>query len=193
MYLRVLAAAAAALTFAFSASAQAKPWSAWDESTSSRSDDDSDGDRSSRRRASRAAQSSDDDSDRPQRTRAARSSDDDGDRPQRTRAIRVSHRQSDDDGDGIGSRSGLGPRPGAWCGWYMRSRHGGGPEFNLAANWRRWGSPGSAQVGAIVVWDHHVGEIVGKADNGQWIVLSGNDGGAVRRRARSISGATIRV
>lgn len=174
MYLRVLAAAAAALSFAFSASAHAKPWVYWEQSADSRSDDD--GDKPSRRRAARASQS-----------------DDDGDRPQRTRATRVSHRQSADEGDGLGRHSGLGPRPGAWCGWYMRSRHGGGPEFNLAANWRKWGSPGSPQIGAIVVWDHHVGEIVGKADNGQWIVLSGNDGGAVRRRARSISGATVRV
>ncbi len=65
--------------------------------------------------------------------------------------------------------------------------------MNLAANWRRFGRPGSPQVGAIVVWPHHVGEIVGRASNGQWIVLSGNDGNAVRRRPRSIDGATIRV
>jgi hypothetical protein len=175
MYLRYLAAAAAAFSFVFSASVQAKPWVYWEESSSSRSDDD--GDKPSRRRAARASLSSDDEDSRPARSRATR----------------VSHRSSSDDGDSVGNRSGLGPRPGAWCGWYMRSRHGGGPEFNLAANWRRWGSAGSPQIGAIVVWDHHVGEIVGRADNGQWIVLSGNDGGAVRRRARSISGATIRV
>ena len=92
-----------------------------------------------------------------------------------------------------GRRSGLGPRPGAWCGWYMRSRHGGGPEYNLAANWRRYGSPASPQVGAIVVWSHHVGEIVGQTANGQWIVLSGNDSGSVRQRARSIAGAAVRI
>lgn len=174
MYVRSLAAAAAALTIMFTASAQAKPWVYWEQSTNSRSDDD--GDKPARRRAVRAAQSDDDDGDRPAR-----------------RVTRVSQRQSDDDGDSLGRHSGLGPRPGAWCGWYMRSRHGGGPEFNLAANWRKWGSPGSPQIGAIVVWDHHVGEIVGRTDDGQWIVLSGNDGGAVRRRARSIAGATIRV
>jgi hypothetical protein len=89
--------------------------------------------------------------------------------------------------------SGVGARPGAWCGWYMRTRHGGGPEYNLAWNWSRYGSSGSPQVGAIVVWPHHVGEITGRASNGQWIVLSGNDGGRVRERARSISGAVIRV
>lgn len=176
MYLRILAAAAAATTFVFATTAQAKPWVYWEEQSSTRSNDD-DGDKPSRRRA----------------TRASLSSDDEGNQSTRRRATRVSHRQSNDDGESVGRQSGLGPRPGAWCGWYMRSRHGGGPEFNLAANWRRWGSPGSPQIGAIVVWDHHVGEIVGKADNGQWIVLSGNDGGAVRRRARSISGASVRV
>lgn len=91
------------------------------------------------------------------------------------------------------SSSGVGPRPSQWCGWWMRTQRGGGPEFNLAWNWTRYGSPGSPQVGAVVVWRHHVGEIVGQASNGQWIVRSGNDGGQVRSRARSISGAVIRV
>jgi hypothetical protein len=91
------------------------------------------------------------------------------------------------------SSSGVGPRPSAWCGWYMRTRHGGGPEMNLAWNWRNYGSPGSPQIGAIVVWRHHVGEIVGQAANGQWLIHSGNDGGAVRTRARSIAGAVIRI
>ena len=88
---------------------------------------------------------------------------------------------------------GVGPRPGAWCGWWMRTQRGGGPEYNLAANWRRYGSPGSPQVGAVVVWDHHVGQIVGRAPNGQWLVQSGNDGNAVRTRDRSIAGASVRV
>ena len=89
---------------------------------------------------------------------------------------------------------GVGPRPGRWCGWYMRTRHGGGAEYNLARNWRNRGTPISGpQVGAIVVWNHHVGEIVGQASNGQWIVLSGNDSGRVRERARSVSGASFRM
>jgi hypothetical protein len=75
----------------------------------------------------------------------------------------------------------------------MRTQRGGGPEYNLAASWRSYGRPGSPQVGAVVVWDHHVGQIVGKSSNGQWLVQSGNDGGAVRTRARSISGATVRI
>lgn len=91
------------------------------------------------------------------------------------------------------ARSGVGARPSAWCGWWMRTQLGGGPEYNLAANWRRYGSPTHAQVGAVVVWNHHVGMITGRASNGQWIVKSGNDGHRVRERARSVSGAVFRI
>ncbi len=89
--------------------------------------------------------------------------------------------------------SGVGPRPRRWCGWWMRTQRGGGPEFNLAWNWTKYGRPTSAQVGAVVVWRHHVGEIVGQAPNGMWIVRSGNDGGRVRERARSVAGAVFRI
>jgi hypothetical protein len=88
---------------------------------------------------------------------------------------------------------GLGPRPRRWCGWWMRSQRGGGPHLNVAWNWSRWGSPTVPQIGAVVVWRHHVGEIVGQAANGMWIVRSGNDGGAVRTRARSVAGAVFRI
>lgn len=85
-------------------------------------------------------------------------------------------------------------RPSQWCGWWMRTQLGGGPEMNLAANWRRWGSHASGpQVGAVVVWSHHVGIITGQTAGGKWIVKSGNDGGRVRERARSVSGAVFRV
>jgi hypothetical protein len=63
-----------------------------------------------------------------------------------------------------------------------------GPSFNLARNWTRWGRPGAAGIGAVVVWPHHVGKIVGK-ENGEWIIESGNDGHALRTRPRSIAGA----
>jgi hypothetical protein len=82
-------------------------------------------------------------------------------------------------------------RPGAWCGWYMRSQVGSDPgsSFNLARSWARYGSDaGGPSVGAIVVWRHHVGKIVGQ-ENGQWIVQSGNDGGAVKARPRSLASA----
>jgi hypothetical protein len=82
-------------------------------------------------------------------------------------------------------------RPGAWCGWYMRGQVGSdpGPSYNLARSWAHYGSDaGGPTVGAIVVWRHHVGKIVGQ-DKGQWIVQSGNDGHAVRARPRSLAGA----
>jgi hypothetical protein len=81
-------------------------------------------------------------------------------------------------------------RPAAWCGWEMRRLVGGdpGPSYNPARNWAHWGRPGPAGVGAVVVWPHHVGKIVGQ-QNGQWIIESGNDDHAVRSRPRSISGA----
>src|ERR1700722_13908050 len=85
---------------------------------------------------------------------------------------------------------GLGGRPAAWCGWEMRQLVSGdpGPEYNLARNWAHWGHSGPAGVGAVVVWSHHVGKIVGQQD-GEWIIESGNDGHAVRTRPLSTAGA----
>jgi hypothetical protein len=55
-------------------------------------------------------------------------------------------------------------RPVAWCGWEMRRLVGvdPGPSFNLARNWAHWTRPGPAGIGAVVVWPHHVGKIVGQ-------------------------------
>jgi hypothetical protein len=82
-------------------------------------------------------------------------------------------------------------RPSAWCGWQMRQWFpgAGGSELNLARNWVNVGRAVSPQVGAIVVWSHHVGYITGKASDGGWIVKSGNDGHMVRERERSVTGA----
>lgn len=87
-------------------------------------------------------------------------------------------------------RGGLGARPAAWCGWEMRQLVGSdpGPAYNLARNWAHWGHAGPAGVGAVVVWAHHVGKIVG-GENGHWLIESGNDGHAVRTRPLSIAGA----
>ncbi len=78
-----------------------------------------------------------------------------------------------------------------WCGIYMSEyfgKHDRG--LWLARNWARVGSDaGGPSVGAIVVWMHHVGVILGRAANGSWIVHSGNDGGRVRTRPRSVAGA----
>ena len=87
----------------------------------------------------------------------------------------------------------VGGRPRAWCGWWMRTQLGGGPEYNLAANWRHYGRASGPQVGAVVVWPHHVGMITGRAANGRWIVKSGNDGNAVRERPMSVAGAVFRM
>jgi hypothetical protein len=85
---------------------------------------------------------------------------------------------------------GLGGRPAAWCGWAMRQLVGSdpGPSYNLARNWAHWGHAGAPGIGAVVVWPHHVGKIVGR-ENGQWVIESGNDGHALRTRPRSIAGA----
>ena len=87
----------------------------------------------------------------------------------------------------------VGPRPARWCGWWMRTQKGGGPELNLARNWANWGRPSGPRVGAVVVWSHHVGMITGRSASGQWIVKSGIDGGQVRERPRSVAGAVFRV
>src|SRR5215470_5567368 len=60
-----------------------------------------------------------------------------------------------------------GGRPARWCGWWMRTQKGGGPEMNLARNWARWGRPSGPRVGVIT----------GQTADGRWIVRSGNDGG----------------
>ena len=87
-------------------------------------------------------------------------------------------------------RGGYGARPAAWCGWEMRHLVSGdpGPQYNLARNWAHWGHAGPAGVGAVVVWSHHVGKIVGREGN-QWVIESGNDGHRVRTRPRSIGRA----
>jgi hypothetical protein len=84
----------------------------------------------------------------------------------------------------------LGGRPAAWCGWEMRQlvSNDPGPSFNLARNWAGWGQAGPPGVGAVVVWSHHVGKIVG-LEGGAWIIESGNDGHRVRTRPLSIAGA----
>ena len=87
-------------------------------------------------------------------------------------------------------RGSYGARPSRWCGWEMRQLVGAdpGPSYNLARNWARWGHAGPAGVGAVVVWPHHVGKIVGQ-EHGTWVIQSGNDGHRVRTRPRSIAGA----
>ena len=87
-------------------------------------------------------------------------------------------------------QGGYGGRPRAWCGWQMRQMVGSdpGPQYNLARNWAHWGHAGPVGIGAVVVWAHHVGKIVGY-ENGQWLVQSGNDGNRLRTRPLPIGNA----
>jgi hypothetical protein len=103
------------------------------------------------------------------------------------------HRQSNGRNHSARSHHAVGPRPARWCGWWMRTQKGGGPELNLARNWRNWGRSTGPRVGAVVVWSNHVGMITGRSASGQWIVKSGNDGGRVRERPRSVAGAVFRI
>ncbi len=78
-----------------------------------------------------------------------------------------------------------------WCGCFMRHLMGvADAAYNLARNWARYGhNAGGPAPGVIVVWPHHVGRIVRAGSGGRWVVLSGNDGHAVRERERSLAGA----
>ena len=89
---------------------------------------------------------------------------------------------------------------GKWCGNYARHNlvdSDPGQKFNLACNWRAWGRATTAQVGAMVIWcsgrHRHVGKIVGPCNGNMCLVMSGNDGGAIRTRLRSVAGAVFRI
>lgn len=102
----------------------------------------------------------------------------------RHRAVRSSYR----------GRSGrVGRRPAKWCGWWMRKQKGGGPQYNVAWNWRKYGRATSPRIGAVVVWRHHVSMITGRTKDGRWITTGGNESGRVRTRARSLKGAIFRI
>lgn len=78
----------------------------------------------------------------------------------------------------------------AWCGCYL-SKHLGLNDRSLwlARNWARIGSAASGPApGVVVVWPHHVGLIRSVTGPGRAVVLSGNDGRAVRERERSLRG-----
>lgn len=94
-----------------------------------------------------------------------------------------------------GPTAGLGSRPRAWCGWYL-SRYLGKNDRRLwrALAWRHVGRAAHGPaIGVVVIWSRgrgrgHVGIITGKTARG-WVILSGNDGNAVRERVRSVSTA----
>lgn len=63
-------------------------------------------------------------------------------------------------------------------------------KYNLARAWAGFGvRAGGPAFNVIVVWPHHVAIIIGGSDShGRWLMESGNDGHAVRRRYRSLAG-----
>ena len=93
----------------------------------------------------------------------------------------------------------VGPRPRAWCGWWLQTYTGVTSamthlNLNAAREWSRVGHPTTPQIGAIVVWRHHVGKITGVAADGRFLVMSGNSGGRrghrmVTEHPRSLRGA----
>ena len=83
--------------------------------------------------------------------------------------------------------------PSAWCGcWLMRHLGMSDKRLWRAIEWAHLFPRTHAHVGAVAVWRHHVGEIVGGSP-GHWIILSGNDGHRVRRRERSVRGVVAFV
>lgn len=79
----------------------------------------------------------------------------------------------------------------AWCGCFLRHKFGiADKSFNLARRWASAGSASHPHSGAIIVWPHHVGQLQSDPDaEGRALILSGNDGGGIRIRLRSIKGA----
>lgn len=78
--------------------------------------------------------------------------------------------------------------PSAWCGCWL-AQHLGLSDRNLwlARSWAHMGSAASPDTANVVVWSHHVGMLKGRRGD-QILVLSGNDGRAVRERWRSTRG-----
>ncbi|UPT85172.1 hypothetical protein HAP41_0000033325 [Bradyrhizobium barranii subsp. apii] len=78
----------------------------------------------------------------------------------------------------------------AWCGCWLRLKLGiRDPRLNLARAWVRVGTAASGPgAGVIAVWRHHVGIITADLGGGQIMLLSGNDGHAVRERPRPTRG-----
>jgi hypothetical protein len=81
------------------------------------------------------------------------------------------------------------PRPSRWCGWWLRQQLSiPDKSLNLARMWavKRQRVSGPC-VGCIAVWPHHVGLVTGHGSKpGTAVIKSGNDGGRVRERERSI-------
>jgi hypothetical protein len=79
-----------------------------------------------------------------------------------------------------------------WCGCWLRLEKGiSDPRLNVARNWATlYGRPAAGPcVGCVAVWRHHVGVMTDHGRRaGTAVIKSGNDGGRVRVRERSIHG-----
>ena len=77
-----------------------------------------------------------------------------------------------------------------WCGCWLRLRLGlDDARLNSAGAWAGVGTAAAGPAaGVVAVWRHHVGVITGVLGDGRVMLLSGNDGNAVRERPRSIRG-----
>jgi hypothetical protein len=80
--------------------------------------------------------------------------------------------------------------PERWCGCWL-ALHKGISDHRLwvARAWANWGRPSPLIPGAVVVYPHHVVEVLSALGNGRFIGVSGNDGHAVRVRERSTARA----
>jgi len=88
-------------------------------------------------------------------------------------------------------------RPSMWCGWWL-AHHLGYKDRNLyyVLNWlddKRFTRVSGPAVGQIAVFRRgkrggHIGIVKGVPGPGKIILLSGNDGNAVRQRERSTAG-----
>lgn len=91
-------------------------------------------------------------------------------------------------------RSALGGRPAGcparrWCGCFLAAHLGiQNRSLWVARNWAAVGHPaGGPGAGVIAVWRHHVG-LIKAVEGNRILVLSGNDGRAVRERWRTTAG-----
>ena len=80
--------------------------------------------------------------------------------------------------------------PARWCGCWLASYFGlSDPALNKARNWaRKFKRVAGPCVDCVAVWPHHVGVVKGIPKPGRVVLLSGNDGHAVRERERSSAG-----
>lgn len=98
---------------------------------------------------------------------------------------------------------GIGPRPRAWCGWWMQHRTGitsasTGLNLNRAAEWRRVGSPGDGSPGNILVngsGRSHVSLILSRDGPRCYQTISGNSGSPYPQvnQLRECGGTTRRI